>query len=166
MSFLSRKYCRHHSRTYSLFVSTHTFFTAIFPSTPSNIHTSIIPTYTYSYTLVRKKVWKEKYENWRLTESNPYVKIPPCHQHNIHSRFECVAIVVFLSLPCIQSHLTTIIWNKTFSIRFLKPLCKPSCTIFNFHLPVVDCNPLTLLTHYCKKNVSFAFTHLYECHVI
>lgn len=66
-AFLSRKYY-----TFIHCLCQHIFYR----------HISII-TEPFTYTSIIRKVWKERkeseiFENWRLTESNPHVKIPPC----------------------------------------------------------------------------------------
>lgn len=115
-AFLSRKYY-----TFIHCLCQHIFYRRI----------SII-TEPFTYTSIKRKVWKERkeseiFENWRLTESNPHVKIPPC---------------VYVAISNFTSH------NNRKSFFFRNAFFNmPFVPFFHLLLMPVDSNPLSLLTH-------------------
>lgn len=115
-AFLSRKYY-----TFIHCLCQHIFYRRI----------SII-TEPFTYTSIKRKVWKERkeseiFENWRLTESNPHVKIPPC---------------VYVAISNFTSH------NNRKSFFFRNAFFNmPFVRFFHLLLMPVDSNPLSLLTH-------------------
>lgn len=115
-AFLSRKYY-----TFIHCLCQHIFYRRI-----------SINTEPFTYTSIIRKVWKERkeseiFENWRLTESNPHVKIPPC---------------VYVAISNFTSH------NNRKSFFFRNAFFNmPFVPFFHLLLMPVDSNPLSLLTH-------------------